>query len=200
MAYSVRRTPSSRARPVGWNNSFRYSLGPRYDPARQWRLRLGTAYDETPGPSDVLRTPRIPDSDRIWTTFRVAFRWADRVRVDFGCRSYENTGALWVGSRGATRSPSAWRVTASLTPHTLSACLARRANRFDDAFSHSGSMLSCRRGGAGAPDREAGKSWTDLRPRRGADVQDVGPSKARGGGRFPGSCPGTFAPIEPRPT
>ena len=57
MAYSVRRTPSSRARPVGWNNSFRYSLGLRYDPTRQWSLRLGTAYDETPGPSDVLRTP-----------------------------------------------------------------------------------------------------------------------------------------------
>src|SRR6266581_4806753 len=49
MAYSVRRTPSSRARPVGWNNSFRYSLGLRYDPTRQWSLRLGTAYDETLG-------------------------------------------------------------------------------------------------------------------------------------------------------
>jgi hypothetical protein len=69
---------------VGWNNSVRYSLGLRYDPTRQWSLRLGTAYDETPVPSDVLRTPRIPDSDRIWTTFGVAFRWTDRVRVDFG--------------------------------------------------------------------------------------------------------------------
>ena len=65
---------------------------------------------------------------------------------------------------------------------------------------HSGSMLSCRHGGAGAPDREAGKSWTDLRPRRGADVQDVEPSKARGDGSGPGSCPGTFAAIKPRPT
>ena len=92
MAYSVRRTPSSRARPVGWNNSFRCSLGLRYDPTRQWSLRLGTAYPPPPW----LHLP---------------------------------------GSRGATRSPSAWRVTASLTPHTLSACLARRANRFDDAFS-----------------------------------------------------------------
>ena len=92
MAYSVRRTPSSRARPVGWNNSFRWSLGLRYDPTRQWSLRLGTAYPPPPW----LHLP---------------------------------------GSRGATRSPSAWRVTASLTPHTLSACLARRADRFDDAFS-----------------------------------------------------------------
>src|SRR5437762_13083571 len=55
MAYSVRRTPSSRARPVGWNNSFRYSLGLRYDPTRQWSLWLGTAYDETPGPSEIGR-------------------------------------------------------------------------------------------------------------------------------------------------
>src|ERR1700745_3841875 len=143
MAYSVRRTPSSRACPVGWNNSVRYSLGLRYDPTRQWSLRLGTAYDETPVPSDVLRTPRIPDSDRIWTTFGVAFRWTDRVRVDFGADPtkirvrFGSCGVLGEGdippdrgrrgapprpclrlpgSRGATRSPSAFRVTASLAP------------------------------------------------------------------------------------
>jgi len=94
MAYSVRRTPSSRARPVGWNNSFRYSLGLRYDPTRQWSLRLGTAYDETPGPSDVLRTPasRTPTAFRrsglpsVGPTACASISGADptKIRVRFG--------------------------------------------------------------------------------------------------------------------
>src|SRR5437867_5387411 len=94
MAYSVRRTPSSRARPVGWNNSFRYSLGLRYDPTLQWSLRLGTAYDETPGPSDVLRTPasRTPTAFRrsglpsVGPTACASISGADptKIRVRFG--------------------------------------------------------------------------------------------------------------------
>jgi long-chain fatty acid transport protein len=70
--------------PQRWNDSFRYSLGLRWDPFRQWSFRLGGAYDETPVPSQELRTARIPDSDRIWATFGAGFRWTDRVRFDFG--------------------------------------------------------------------------------------------------------------------
>src|SRR5262249_38287143 len=49
----------------GWNDSFRYALGVRWEPTSRVVLRVGTAYDETPIPSAALRTARVPDSDRV---------------------------------------------------------------------------------------------------------------------------------------
>lgn len=51
-----------------------------------WRgltLRGGVAYDETPTP-DRLRSPRVPDSDRIWLSAGASYRWSRSFRVDFG--------------------------------------------------------------------------------------------------------------------
>jgi long-chain fatty acid transport protein len=70
--------------PERWNDSFRYSVGTRWDPSRRWSVRFGAAYDETPIPDDAHRTARIPDSDRIWASFGVGFRFSDRMRFDFG--------------------------------------------------------------------------------------------------------------------
>jgi long-chain fatty acid transport protein len=70
--------------PERWNDSFRYSLGTRWDPSRRWSVRLGAAYDETPIPDATHRTARIPDSDRIWASFGVGFRFSDRLRFDLG--------------------------------------------------------------------------------------------------------------------
>src|SRR5206468_551692 len=64
--------------PERWKDSFRYSVGTRYEPTRRWSFRLGAAYDETPVPDDAHRTARIPDSDRIWASFGIGFRFSDR--------------------------------------------------------------------------------------------------------------------------
>src|SRR5439155_1057724 len=60
--------------PERWKDSFRYSVGTRYEPTRRWSFRLGAAYDETPVPDDAHRTARIPDADRIWASFGIGFR------------------------------------------------------------------------------------------------------------------------------
>jgi len=82
--------------PERWKDSFRYSVGTRYEPTRRWSFRLGAAYDETPVPDDAHRTARIPDADRIWASFGIGFRFSDRVRLDFG---YAHLFALAASAR-----------------------------------------------------------------------------------------------------
>ena len=74
----------SIVQPEGWTDSFRYALGVRWTPNRVWTFRLGSAYDQTPIPNATLRTPRIPDSDRIWLAAGVGVRPFERVQLDVG--------------------------------------------------------------------------------------------------------------------
>jgi long-chain fatty acid transport protein len=70
--------------PEGWRDSFRYALSVRYTASRAVELRLGAAYDESAIPDASLRTPRIPDADRVWIAAGVAWRPTSLVRVDVG--------------------------------------------------------------------------------------------------------------------
>src|SRR5438105_5006894 len=70
--------------PEGWQDSFRYSMGVRWRLLRQLSLRAGWAYDESAVPSATLRTPRIPDSDRIWLAVGAGWQPMRRVRFDLG--------------------------------------------------------------------------------------------------------------------
>ncbi|HLK10638.1 MAG TPA: outer membrane protein transport protein [Candidatus Binatia bacterium] len=70
--------------PENWNDAFRYAVGVRWTPRTPWEFRLGTAYDETPVPDAQNRTPRIPDSDRIWLAAGVGFRPFTNLRFDVG--------------------------------------------------------------------------------------------------------------------
>jgi long-chain fatty acid transport protein len=70
--------------PEGWRDSFRYAIGVRYAPTRAVELRLGVAYDESAIPDAELRTPRIPDSDRVWIASGLAWRPVERLRLDVG--------------------------------------------------------------------------------------------------------------------
>jgi long-chain fatty acid transport protein len=68
--------------PERWHDTWRYAVGATYEVRGGITLRAGVAHDQTPVP-DATRTPRLPDSDRIWTAFGA--RW-DRgpLTVDFG--------------------------------------------------------------------------------------------------------------------
>lgn len=68
--------------PEDWNNSTRYSMGLAYVLNQIWSFRSGFAYDESPVPSPVRLTPRIPDSDRYWLTVGLGIRPTSRIRVD----------------------------------------------------------------------------------------------------------------------
>ena len=68
---------------VHWKDTFRYSVGAIYMPGA-WTFRAGAAYDETPVPDAAHRTPRIPDSDRIWVAAGAGYKFSDEISVDAG--------------------------------------------------------------------------------------------------------------------
>ncbi len=67
-----------------WEDSYRYSLGLRYQPATSWTYRLGVAYDETPIPNKERRTPRLPDEDRVWLALGASYAPTANLRLDIG--------------------------------------------------------------------------------------------------------------------
>jgi len=69
-----------------WNydDSTRYAIGAEYRHNQNWTLRTGVAYDETPVPSDNLRSPRVPDEDRVWLSFGATYRYSPELSFDFG--------------------------------------------------------------------------------------------------------------------
>ena len=58
--------------------------GDRTSGERKWLYRAGLAYDQTPVPDDNLRTPRVPDEDRIWLTLGANWRYSKQLSVDIG--------------------------------------------------------------------------------------------------------------------
>jgi len=67
-----------------WKDSWRGALGLEYLLDAKWTLRAGTAYDETPIRSNTYRTPRIPDSDRIWLTCGARCQVTEALSLDAG--------------------------------------------------------------------------------------------------------------------
>ncbi|MGH8502259.1 MAG: OmpP1/FadL family transporter [Gammaproteobacteria bacterium] len=67
-----------------WDDSYRYSLGLRYQPDTIWTYRFGVAYDETPIPNKERRTPRIPDEDRLWLALGLSYAPVENLRLDLG--------------------------------------------------------------------------------------------------------------------
>ena len=96
--------------PENWEDANFYALGASYQIDNQWKLRLGLAYDDAAVKMDY-RTPRIPDSRRIWystgleykynenLTFDMGFTYiqAKEARVEFkeGSADYENSVKIW---------------------------------------------------------------------------------------------------------
>ncbi len=59
--------------PQNWKNAIRVAAGATYQYSEVVKLRAGIAYDESPVP-DEFRTPRIPDSDRIWLSLGSSYK------------------------------------------------------------------------------------------------------------------------------
>ena len=75
---------SESVTPLDWDNAIRVAVGASYKYNETWLLRSGVAYDKTPVPKDSLRTPRVPDADRIWLTFGANYRYSKALSFDFG--------------------------------------------------------------------------------------------------------------------
>lgn len=66
-----------------WKDVWFYSIGTSYKFDDQWKLKLGLAYDQTPV-STAYRTPRIPDSDRIWYSSGLEYKYDEHWTLNAG--------------------------------------------------------------------------------------------------------------------
>lgn len=66
-----------------WRDTNFYSIGTSYMLDNQWKLRLGLAYDQS-AVRYAHRTPRIPDSDRIWYSAGLGYQYNENLSFDIG--------------------------------------------------------------------------------------------------------------------
>ena len=66
-----------------WHNTLRVSAGANYHVDENLKLKVGVAYDESPV-SDLYRTARIPDNDRIWLSFGGQYKLSETSKIDVG--------------------------------------------------------------------------------------------------------------------
>ncbi len=64
-----------------WEDSLCYRLGINYFLDEKWTLRAGTAYDEG-AVKTAYRTPRIPDTNRVWLSLGAGCQIDEDLRVD----------------------------------------------------------------------------------------------------------------------
>ena len=67
-----------------WEDTFRYALGAIYTPMPELALRAGVCFDESPVPNAERRSVRVPDGDRIWTSFGVGYMVSPMFEVNLG--------------------------------------------------------------------------------------------------------------------
>lgn len=64
-----------------WEDADFFSVGASYQIDDQWKARFGLAYDQGAVKLDS-RTPRIPDSDRIWYSVGLNYQYNDNLSFD----------------------------------------------------------------------------------------------------------------------
>ena len=64
-----------------WRDTNFFAIGASYQIDHQWKWRLGLAYDQS-AVRVQHRTPRIPDSDRIWYSTGLNYQYNDRLSFD----------------------------------------------------------------------------------------------------------------------
>ncbi|MCQ4316137.1 transporter [Stutzerimonas zhaodongensis] len=64
-----------------WHDTWSYALGAAYKLNKEWTLRTGLAFDQSPT-NNTHRSPRIPTGDRTAVSFGLAWNPTDDVTVD----------------------------------------------------------------------------------------------------------------------
>jgi len=72
IAYETGFPPNSVV-PENWDDVFRYSVGTTWQVSEALQLRGGLVYDESPVTSNMYRSPRIPDQDRVWISLGLGY-------------------------------------------------------------------------------------------------------------------------------
>ncbi len=66
-----------------WRDTWRVAGGANYQINDAWKLRLGLAFDQSPV-REGLRTPRLPDQDRIWYSIGAQYKINAKNKLDVG--------------------------------------------------------------------------------------------------------------------
>ena len=78
-----------------WKDAWNFALGQDYYLNENWTLRAGLAWDQSPVPNSTYRTNRIPDTDRLWTSFGVSYATGNH-QFDFGyAHLFMMHGKVW---------------------------------------------------------------------------------------------------------
>ena len=78
-----------------WKDAWNFALGQDYYLNENWTLRAGLAWDQSPVPNNTYRTNRIPDTDRLWTSFGVSYATGNH-QFDFGyAHLFMMYGKVW---------------------------------------------------------------------------------------------------------
>jgi long-chain fatty acid transport protein len=73
---------SDSVQPENWEDTYKFSIGFTYYHNAKWTWRGGIAYDQTPVPNSVDRTPRIPGHDRTWLAAGLSYKMSPKVTLD----------------------------------------------------------------------------------------------------------------------
>lgn len=65
-----------------WSDGWFFALGGEYDYSRALTLRAGAAYEISPVDSPEKRIVAIPDSDRIWVSAGLSYKWSETTTLD----------------------------------------------------------------------------------------------------------------------
>jgi long-chain fatty acid transport protein len=67
--------------PLDYDDGWFFSVGGeyRYNPA--WAFRAGVGYEISPIDTET-RSPRLPDSDRLWLSLGTTYNWSDKLSFD----------------------------------------------------------------------------------------------------------------------
>ena len=71
----------SNSSEINFKNSFRYSFGAHFQQNDKLKLKIGAAYEQG-SVSNEFRNPRIPISDKIWTSIGFGYKIKDNLTVD----------------------------------------------------------------------------------------------------------------------
>jgi long-chain fatty acid transport protein len=67
---------------ANWSDGWFFALGAEYDYSRQLTLRAGAAYEISPVDSPEKRIITIPDSDRVWLSAGLSYKWSEATTID----------------------------------------------------------------------------------------------------------------------
>lgn len=82
LAFVSSSPPALPAVPLEWDDTWKFAVGASYKVSDQWKLRFGTAFDQTPVTNDP--TVRLPDSDRYWLAIGGEYKYNANLKFDAG--------------------------------------------------------------------------------------------------------------------